>query len=85
MTASPSSSPLKKAGAYLVTAQMAGGNLSRILVWISDTVIVKKMLDKQSLYYVADAVSGEPIENAQVEFFGWKAGSRSHRMSTSGT
>jgi uncharacterized protein YfaS (alpha-2-macroglobulin family) len=63
---------LKDSGAYLVTAQMADGNMSRILVWINDTVIVKKQLDKQSLYYVADAVSGEPIPNTSVEFFGWR-------------
>ena len=65
-------SPLTKPGAYLVTAQMADGNLSRILVWVNDTIIVKKMLDNQSMYYVADAVSGAPVADAKVEYFGWK-------------
>jgi uncharacterized protein YfaS (alpha-2-macroglobulin family) len=65
-------SPLQKPGAYLVTAQMAGGNLSRILVWVNDTIIVKKQLDNQSLYYVADAESGSPVANAKVEYFGWR-------------
>ncbi|MBI2808212.1 MAG: alpha-2-macroglobulin [Planctomycetes bacterium] len=64
--------PLKKPGAYLVTAQMANGNLSRILVWVNDTVIVKKQLDQKSLYFVADGVTGTPVPNAQVEFFGWR-------------
>src|SRR5262249_53468718 len=45
---------------------------SRIVLWVNDTVIVKKMLDQQSLYYVADAVTGAPIANADVEFFGWR-------------
>ncbi|MBI3821611.1 MAG: alpha-2-macroglobulin, partial [Planctomycetes bacterium] len=65
--------PIKKAGAYLITAQMADGNLSRIVVWISDTIIVKKQLDGKSLYFVADAETGAPVPNAQVEFFGWRS------------
>src|SRR5205823_3832977 len=64
--------PLKKPGAYLVTAQMANGNLSRILVWVNDTIIVKKQLDQKSLYFVADAESGTPVANAKVEYFGWR-------------
>jgi uncharacterized protein YfaS (alpha-2-macroglobulin family) len=59
-------------GAYLVTARMAGGNVSRIIVWISDTVIVKKQLDGQAMYYIADAASGRPIPKAQLTFFGWR-------------
>ena len=51
---------------------MANGNLSRILVWVNDTILVKKMLDNQSLYYVADAVSGAPVPDAKIEFFGYK-------------
>jgi uncharacterized protein YfaS (alpha-2-macroglobulin family) len=65
--------PLEKPGAYLLTARMAGGNLSRIIVWLSDTVIIKKQLQGQALYYVADAVTGQPVANARVEFFGWKS------------
>src|SRR5262249_39460862 len=64
--------PLTKPGAYLLTAQMANGNLSRIVVWVSDTVVVKKQLDNQALYYVADAVTGQPVPGATVDFFGWK-------------
>ncbi len=64
--------PLKKPGAYLVTAQMANGNLSRVLVWVNDTVIVRKQLDNQSLYFVADALTGAVVADANVEFFGWR-------------
>ena len=64
--------PLKKPGAYLVAAKMAGGNTSRIIVWVSDTVIVKKQLAGQAYYDVADAVTGRPIPKANVEFFGYK-------------
>lgn len=64
--------PLTKAGAYLLVAKMAGGNTSRVIVWVSDTVLARKQLDNQVLYYVADAVSGQPVAGASVEFFGWK-------------
>ena len=50
---------------YLVTAKMKDGNLSRIIVWVADTVIVKKQLDQKALYYLADAVSGKPVEKAK--------------------
>ena len=33
--------PLQKAGAYLLTAHMEGANISRIVVWLDDTVILK--------------------------------------------
>jgi len=65
------STPLQKAGAYLLTAKMADGNMSRIIIWVADTAIVKKPLNGKTWYYVADAVSGKPIEKANVEFFGW--------------
>ncbi len=64
--------PLEKPGAYLVTAKMAGGNVSRIIVWVSDTVLLKKQLDGQVFCYVADAATGRPVPGASVEFFGWK-------------
>ena len=37
--------PLQKAGAYLLTAKMADGNTSQIILWLDDTAIVKKPLD----------------------------------------
>ena len=64
--------PLQKAGAYLVTAKMADGNTSRIILWVADTVIARKPLAGKMHYFVADAVSGEPIAKASVEFFGWR-------------
>ena len=65
-------SPLKKPGAFLITATMAGGHESSILVWIADTAIVRKPLSEQNLYYVADAVTGQPVGKATVNFFGYR-------------
>jgi uncharacterized protein YfaS (alpha-2-macroglobulin family) len=64
--------PLDRPGAYLLTGKMENGNVTRVLVWLADTSIVKKQLEGKSFYYVADAVTGKPIEKANVEFFGWK-------------
>ncbi|MFI5455840.1 MAG: alpha-2-macroglobulin [Isosphaerales bacterium] len=62
--------PLKKAGAYLLIARMEGGNTSRVVVWLDDTVIVRKPVPGKAYYFVADAVTGQPIPRADVELFG---------------
>ena len=64
--------PVQKAGAYLVTSQMEGGNASRVIVWLADTVVVKKPVDQGAWVYVADARSGAPVAKADVEFFGFR-------------
>ncbi|MGD8992444.1 MAG: MG2 domain-containing protein [Desulfobacterales bacterium] len=63
---------LKTAGAYLVKARMQDGNIARIIIWVADTVIVKKPLKGQMLYYVADALSGEALAGVNLEFFGYR-------------
>ncbi len=63
--------PLKSAGVYLLTARMQGGNTSKIIIWIDDTVIVKKQLEGKTLYFVADATDGKPLSQMNVEFFGY--------------
>ena len=47
---------------------------SFIVVWVDDTVIVKKPLAGKTYYFVADAATGQPIARANVEFFGWQHG-----------
>jgi hypothetical protein len=64
--------PLQKAGAYLVTATVEGGNVSKIVLWVADTAIVHKTLEGKQLYYVADAVTGLPVPECNLEFFGWQ-------------
>ena len=64
--------PLQKAGAYLVSAKMADGNTSRIIVWLADMAIVEKHLNNGLLYVVADAVTGKPVPKMNVELFGYR-------------
>jgi len=63
--------PLQKPGAYLLTAKMNGGNTSSIVLWVADTAIVKKPLENGTYYFVADAVTGQPVAGANLEFFGY--------------
>lgn len=76
--------PLKKAGAYLLSGQMENGNTTRIVVWVTDTVLVYKPLEGRALWYLADAISGEPIADAQLDFFAyrqqWLGDGRNYRI-----
>jgi alpha-2-macroglobulin len=74
--------PLKNAGAYLLTARMADGNTSKIVVWITDTVIVKQPMDKKTWCFVADAVTGKPLPKTKLEFFGYRQEWKSNKRST---
>ena len=64
--------PLTKPGAYLLKAKMSDGNVSHIIIWVSDTAIVKKPLNEKSFYFVGDALNGNPVDKANVEFFGYR-------------
>lgn len=72
--------PLREPGAYLVTATLADGNTSHIVLWVTDTVIVKKPVaspdkggpDSPSYLFIGDARTGEPVGKATVEFFGYR-------------
>ncbi len=61
--------PVEKAGAYVLTARMEGGNVDRTLLWLADTVLVEKALQGKRFWYVADAVSGKPVADAKLDFF----------------
>ena len=79
--------PLKDAGAYWIEAKINDGNTSRIVLWVADTAIAKKHIEEGTLYYVADAVTGKPVSQADLEFFGFRQErinrTRNHRIITS--
>jgi uncharacterized protein YfaS (alpha-2-macroglobulin family) len=69
--------PLTKPGAYLLSATTEAGadgakHTTRIMVWVTDTVIVSKPLNGKTLTYVADAVTGKAAANAKVDFWGYR-------------
>ncbi|MCX5659784.1 MAG: MG2 domain-containing protein [Planctomycetota bacterium] len=65
--------PLAKAGAYMVTAKMADGNECHAVLWVADTILVKKPLDGgKSFLFVADAMTGRGVPNAKLNYFGYR-------------
>ncbi|MEM7392258.1 MAG: MG2 domain-containing protein, partial [Verrucomicrobiota bacterium] len=64
--------PLSEAGIYLVKANLTDGNTTRILVWVTDTIIVDRPVHENHVYFLADAKTGKPIPNATLEFFGYR-------------
>lgn len=64
--------PLQQAGAYLVKATMEGGNTSQIVLWLADTVLLKKPVVGGAYYFAADAITGKPVAKANLEFFGFQ-------------
>lgn len=63
--------PLDRAGLYVVDALLDdGAHRARCLVWIDDLAIVRKTMSNSQLVFVADAITGEPVAGANVEFFG---------------
>jgi uncharacterized protein YfaS (alpha-2-macroglobulin family) len=63
--------PLREGGVYLLEAAMADGNSSFVLVQLDDLAVARKQLDGKVLYYVADALTGAPVQ-ARLDFFGYK-------------
>lgn len=78
--------PLQKAGAWWVTANMQDGNSSSILLWIADAAITKKHVEDGTLYFLADADTGSPLDRVDLEFFGYRVErigrTRRHRVVT---
>lgn len=73
----PITTPLQTAGAYFVTATPTGpdgaaGAQSNIAIWLADTVLVRKPTTEGALYQVLDARSGDPVEGATIDLFGYR-------------
>lgn len=64
--------PLKEAGAWLVEGTFEGGRQTRALLWLESLVIVKTQQGTATHYFIADAVTGAPVPEATVRFFGYR-------------
>ena len=65
--------PVTAPGAYLVEARIADGNTTRTVLWLTDTLIVKKPAANGSLFFVADAATGQPLPRIVLEFLGTRS------------
>lgn len=63
--------PLKEAGAWLVEGAFEGGGNTRALLWLESLTIVHVRQPGGGLYYITDAVTGEPVRDARVKFMGY--------------
>jgi alpha-2-macroglobulin len=64
--------PLQKSGLYVVSVALGDDqHQARTLLWIQDTALVRKPIDQGQLMYVADAATGLPLADMNVEFFGF--------------
>jgi len=64
--------PIKQAGAWWITGKMNDGNEFHTLVWIIDSVLVQRSVGGKLQWWVADADSGSPVAQAEIEFFGYR-------------
>lgn len=64
--------PLDMAGAWWITGKIENGNEFHTLVWIVDSVLVRRDVGGQIQWWVADAESGEPVSQAEIQFFGYR-------------
>ena len=64
--------PVKKAGTYLVKAEMAESDPFYTIVTVADFVLLQKSTPKGILAIVTDATTGAPVEGASVEYYGYR-------------
>jgi alpha-2-macroglobulin len=64
--------PIDKGGAWWITGKMGDGNEFHTLVWIVDQVLVQRDVAGKLQWWVADAASGAPIEQAVIDYFGYR-------------
>jgi len=63
---------INKAGAYLLRGEMTGGKKFYTMVWIDDMILTSRHVDGGTLYFAADAETGEPIAGAELIVRGYK-------------
>jgi len=64
--------PFHGAGAYWIRAELPGGYSFTTVAWLTSAIVVKKNLGNNTLFYVADAATGVPLNDADLDFFGYR-------------
>jgi uncharacterized protein YfaS (alpha-2-macroglobulin family) len=64
--------PIDKAGAWWITGKIDNGNEFHTLVWIIDSVLVQRSVGGRLQWWLADASSGAPVAEAQLQYFGYR-------------
>lgn len=64
--------PLSAGGVYLLTADVQDGNRTHLLVWVNDLILAEKHLEQNAWFFVTESATGQPVDRANVEFFGYR-------------
>jgi hypothetical protein len=64
--------PISQAGAWWISGNLENGNSFHTLVWVIDSVLVQNNVAGQMQWWVADAATGAPVADAEIEFFGYR-------------
>jgi alpha-2-macroglobulin len=64
--------PLDRAGAWWVRAKVADGNEFHTLVWIVDSVLVRRAVGDGVRWWLSEAAGGGPVRGAEIRFFGYR-------------
>ncbi len=64
--------PLEKSGAWWITGELKDGNTFHTLIWIVDSVLAQNDVGGKKQWWVADAGSGAPVTDGEIEFFGYR-------------
>jgi uncharacterized protein YfaS (alpha-2-macroglobulin family) len=64
--------PIKQAGAWWITGKIDNGNEFHTLVWIIDSVLVQRSVGGKLQWWLANADSGAPVVEANIDFFGYR-------------
>jgi len=72
--------PWDQPGAYLVTAKLPGGNEFSTVLWIQAAALLHRPTKDGQLWWAVDAVTGEPLADAEVRFFGYESSWQERRF-----
>ena len=65
--------PLPQAGAWWVTADLEDGNRAAMVLWVADLALAIRRVEAGTMYFVADAASGKPVADCELDLFGWRS------------
>ncbi len=65
--------PVPQAGAWWITAELENGNRASMVLWVADLALAIRRVEAGTMYFVADAVTGEPVPDCELDLFGWRS------------
>lgn len=70
-TAASITAPIETSGAWWIRGKIKGGEEFYTLAWIVDSVFVQRDVAGKKQWWLANAANGQPVPDAEVQFFGY--------------